>query len=78
MPFSNDSARAGHPRYQEHRDRFSRHEVTAVQSWTHFGKIRKSEAVSKNPSKNVQKKSRQMSVFLIQRGLRAELILIAY
>ena len=40
MLFSGFSARAIHPRYQEHRNRFSSHKVTAVGNWTDFGKTR--------------------------------------
>ena len=40
MRFLGFSARARHPRYQEHRDPFSSHKVTGVGSWTDFGKSR--------------------------------------
>ena len=37
IAFSSFPARATHPRYQEHRNRSSRHKVTAVQSYENFG-----------------------------------------
>ena len=61
MPFSNDSARARRPRYQELWKRSSTQEVTAVQSWEHFGKILKTHDMGRNISfkiiKNVQSRN---------------------